>query len=275
MPYDRPGGELNQEKKALVLIALLFLNLLLISTQIVLKNSQPLLQTIFLNTVAPFQVAFERSTDFVSNQLKQYVFLKGIHRRYQDLQRQYMELKYRQYKLQQELNDQNAARRVRLWHGNFLLTHVVSVDINFPLHTLLIDLGSRDGVEENMVVLNTDSELVGRVVKPIGTGTATVRLITSSTGGAGAYLQSNMLEGFITGDNTSECSFKYLLENKPVHMGDRVVTSGTDLLFPPYLPVGRVVRIEKDYLTQRVRVKPYFVDKSIKLLILLTRETKK
>jgi rod shape-determining protein MreC len=274
MPYDERGnGRLNQEKRALVLIVLLFLNLILISTQIVLKNNQPLLQTVFMNAVAPIQIAFQKSSDFVSHQFKQYVFLKGTYRRYRDLQRRYVELKHRQYEMQREIYDQRAMSRAKRRHSHFQIANVISVDFNFPWHTLLIDSGPRDGVFENMVVLNLDSELVGRVVKPLGGHTATVRMITSATGGAGAYLQSNMLEGFITGDNTSECSFKYLLENKPVRMGDWVVTSGTDLIFPPYLPVGRVASIEKDYLTQNIRIKPFFVEKPIKQLILLARET--
>jgi cell shape-determining protein MreC len=59
------------------------------------------------------------------------------------------------------------------------------------------------------------------------------------------------------------------MENAPVEIGDEVITSGTDEIFPPYLPVGKVVEIKKEYLTQKIWVKPYFVDKSIKQLIII------
>jgi cell shape-determining protein MreC len=77
------------------------------------------------------------------------------------------------------------------------------------------------------------------------------------------------LEGFLAGHDDSLCSFKYLITNKPVHKGDLVITSGTDLIFRPYIPVGRVVEMEKDVLTPKIWVKPFFVEKSIKQLVLL------
>ncbi len=272
MPYDPGRPPLSQEKRALVLITLLFANLILISSQIMLRNQQSLLHTVLMNLAAPFQIGFQQTTDFVSRQLKHYVFLKNAYVRYQELQRRHTALQFRQHELQRLLHDQRARDRAARRQPSFRLANVVSVDINFPYHALLIDLGRRDGIVEEMVVLNVDSELVGRIVKPIGARTATVRLITSAVGGAGAYLQANMLEGFITGNNTAECRFKYLLENKPVRIGDTVVTSGTDLIFPPYLPVGRVMSIERDYLTQDVRVKPFFLEKPIKQLIVLAHE---
>ena len=116
----------------------------------------------------------------------------------------------------------------------------------------MIDQGTRAGLAENDVVLNTDAELVGKIVRPLTAFSAQVRLITSSIGGTGAYIESNMLEGLLKGDNRAECSFQYLLANKPVQLGDKVITSGSDLLYPNYLPIGKVTRIDKDYLTQKI-----------------------
>ena len=76
----------------------------------------------------------------------------------------------------------------------------------------------------------------------------------------------------LKGDNRAECSFQYLLANKPVRLGDQVITSGTDLIYPNYLPIGKVTAIGKDYLTQKISVRPFFVDKPLKKLVVLLHE---
>jgi len=76
----------------------------------------------------------------------------------------------------------------------------------------------------------------------------------------------------LTGDNSAVCRFKYLLENKPVFKGDLIVTSGTDEIFPPDIPIGRVESIRKEYLLQDIDVKPFFIEKSIKQLIVVKKE---
>jgi cell shape-determining protein MreC len=94
---------------------------------------------------------------------------------------------------------------------------------------------------ENDVVLNGDAELVGKITKPLTAFSASVRLITSSIGGSGAYIESNMLEGLLKGSDGPDCSFQYLLANKNVLLGDNVITSGTDLIYPYCLPIGNVI----------------------------------
>jgi cell shape-determining protein MreC len=97
-------------------------------------------------------------------------------------------------------------------------------------------------------------------------------LITSSIGGTGAYIESNMLEGLLKGRDGQDCDFQYLLANKPVLPGAIVLTSGTDLIYPNYLPIGKVITVEQDYLTQKISVRPFFVEKPLKKLVILPHE---
>ena len=271
MPYNHGKSEFASERKAVVIVIILFLNLVLISSQIILKNSQSMLTNVIANSAAPFQIAFQKSSDFVIHEFQHYVFLKNVFRRYQALKQKYMEAKYQNYLLKTELRRFQAVRQVqeREKANDFILVNCISVDPNFPFHSVIVDRGTRAGITENMTAVNLEGELIGRTVSPISRSSATIRLITSSIGGAGAYIETNLLEGFLAGHDDPLCSFKYLITNKPVHKDDLVITSGTDLIFRPYIPVGRVVEIEKDVLTPKIWVKPFFVDKSIKQLVLL------
>ena len=272
MRYNTGNSELSTEKKSAVLVLILFINLILISSQIILKNRQSLLQAAIASLVMPLQLTFQKSSDFVVGELERYFFLRNIFKKHQLLKKQNLDLKIENYKLETELRDLRIMAAARKKSQRFLLATVISVDINFPFAQVMIDLGTHAGLVENDVVLNLDAELVGRIIKPLTAFSAQVRLITSSIGGTGAYIESNMLEGLLKGDNRAECSFQYLLANKQVHIGDTVITSGTDLLYPNYLPIGRVIKIEKDYLTQKILVRPFFVDKPLKKLVVLLHE---
>jgi rod shape-determining protein MreC len=272
MRFNPGRSELSTEKKSLVLVLILFVNLLLISSQIILKNRQSLLQTVIANMVTPLQLAFQKTSDFISGKVERYFFLGSIFKRYQVLKKEHVDLRMENYALKRELRDLRMQAAVRKEFDRFLLATVISIDVNFPYDSLTIDRGTHAGLMENNVVLNSNAELVGKIVGPLTPFSAQVRLITSSIGGTGAYIENNMMEGLLKGDNRAECSFQYLLANKPVRLGDRVITSGTDLIYPDYIPIGRVSRIGEGYLTQEISVRPYFVEKPLKKLVVLLNE---
>jgi len=272
MRFNPGRSELSTEKKSAVLVLILFVNLIMISSQIILKSRQSLLQTAVANMLTPLQLTFQKASDFLGGELDRYLFVRGIFKKYQLLKKKQLDLRIENYTLRRDLRDLNALAGAQKKFVNFRLANVISVDVNFPFSSLMIDQGTSAGLMENNVVLNTDAELVGRIVKPLTAFSAQVRLITSSIGGAGAYIESNMLEGLLKGDNRAECSFQYLMANKPVRLGDQVITSGSDLLYPNYLPIGKVTKIGKDYLTQKISVRPFFVDKPLKKLVVLLHE---
>lgn len=267
--------EVSSEKKVIILIIVLFLNLFIMSFNIVLKNEKSLIENIAGAMISPFQVGFQKSIDFISYEIKHYIFLKNMYHKYHDLKQKQKQLKYENYLLRKKLKQLGFSSRIESEKPDFMGAEVISVDSNFPYSSVYINKGSSQGIKKNLVLLNEDGELVGRVIDPITPFSAKVRLITSSLGGVGAYIKKNRLEGLLTGTNHKICHFKYLLENAPVSIGDDVITSGTDKLFPPYIVIGKVVGIEKEYLTQTIFVKPFFIEKSIKQLIVMLEPLKK
>ncbi|MCX6554819.1 MAG: rod shape-determining protein MreC [Candidatus Aminicenantes bacterium] len=272
MPYNPERNELSAEKKSLVLVIILFFDLILISSQIILRNKHSLLQTIIANMITPVQLTIQKSSDFVSSELYRYFFLRNVFKKYQLLKKKQIDLKIENYALKKQIRELNVPKGVQGKFAHFITATVIAVDVNFPYSSLMIDRGLHAGLAENDVVLNSDAELVGKIVAPLTAFSASVRLITSSIGGTGAYIEGNMLEGLIKGNDGPDCHFQYLLAGKTVLLGAQVITSGTDLIYPNYLPLGRVTQIEQDYLTQKILVRPYFVDKPLKKLVVLTHE---
>jgi rod shape-determining protein MreC len=272
--------EISAEKKIFVFVMFLFLNLILISTNVVLKNKKTLFQNVISLIVSPFQVGFQKTVDFVSHELNHYVFLKDSFKKYHKIKKKQFQLKYENYLLRSEIIRLKSFTNVKMESQNYIESDLIAVDRDFPFNSVMINKGSKDGIGKNMVVLNTNAELVGRIVEPITMFSSKVRLITNSIGGVGAYIKKehtpkvSFLEGLLTGNNNKICSFKYLIENKPVEVGDRVFSSGTDRIFSSFIPIGVVVGIEKEYLTQKIYVEPFFIKKSIKHLIVVKYEQK-
>ena len=214
------------KKRSAVLVLILFVDLILISSQIMLKNRQSLLQTVIANMLMPLQLTFQKSSDFVGGELDRYLFLRGIFKKYQLLKKK--QVWTCAWKITPEAG---AARPAVAGRSEEEIQPLPAGHRDLRRHQLSLLVpgdrqGTRAGLVENDVVLNTDAELVGKIIQPLTAFSAQVRLITSSIGGTGADIESNMLEGLLKGGNGAECSFQYLLANKPVRLGDRVITSG-------------------------------------------------
>jgi rod shape-determining protein MreC len=261
--------EISTERKTFILVTVLFLNLILISTNVVLRNKRSLFQNIVGFIVSPFQVGFQKTVNFVSHRVKRYVFLKNMYRQYSEVKKEQRKLKFENYLLKRKIDDESFLAALKNRDEDFITADVISIDRDFPLNSVMINKGSKYGIKNGMTVLNGDTELVGKIVEPVTFFSARVRLITSPIDGAGAYIKKNKLEGLLKGNNTATCMFKYLIENKPVSIGDEIISSGTDQIFPPYIPIGKVVGISKGYLIQEIFVKPYFIEKSFKRLLII------
>jgi len=105
--------------------------------------------------------------------------------------------------------------------------------------TATIDAGTRDGLKENMTVLNGDG-LVGRL-KIVGTSTSTVLLAIDPEFNVGVRLPNNAM-GVVSGHGHAAMSLMMLDPTARVKVGDGLVTQGS-LDQTPFVwgvPVGSV-----------------------------------
>lgn len=125
--------------------------------------------------------------------------------------------------------------------------------------TITIDIGSDDGIERDMTVLNGDG-LVGRVTT-VGPNTATVLLANDPDFTVGTRMESTDELGFASGQGDRPLRVELLNGKAEVKKGDRLVTFGSqaDKPFVPGVPVGVVSRVEPSSgdLTRTLYVTPY------------------
>ncbi|MFJ1603777.1 rod shape-determining protein MreC [Streptomyces sp. NPDC088253] len=125
--------------------------------------------------------------------------------------------------------------------------------------TVTIDVGSHDGIQRDMTVLNGDG-LVGRVTT-VGPDTATVLLANDPDFTVGTRMESSDELGFASGQGDRPLRVEMLNGKAKIKKGDRLVTFGSqaDKPFVPGVPVGVVSRVDPSGgdLTRTIYVTPY------------------
>jgi rod shape-determining protein MreC len=138
--------------------------------------------------------------------------------------------------------------------------NVIARDPSIWFDTITLNRGSTSGIELNMPVV-TPGGIVGRVVG-VGPWSAQVMLITDERAAAGAVVgqlgQSNAL-GSVRGlGENGLLEMRYVSGLEEVNVGDYVVTTGQDAIYPPGLNVGTVVEVRKGSATVAhvIHIKP-------------------
>jgi rod shape-determining protein MreC len=119
--------------------------------------------------------------------------------------------------------------------------------------TVIVDKGATQSVERGQPVIDTTG-LVGQVtrVQPL---VSEVTLVTHKDHSIPVQVVRNGLRAvaFGAGDGAS-LELRFLSANADVQNEDLVVTSGIDGVYPPGLPVGKVVRIDRDATQSFARI---------------------
>jgi rod shape-determining protein MreC len=123
---------------------------------------------------------------------------------------------------------------------------VVARDPSVWFNSLIINRGTTSGVDLDMPVV-TPEGIVGRVVG-VGPVSAQVMLLTDERSAAGAAVgqlgQSNAIGSVRGFGKNGLLEMRYVSGLETVNVGDYVVTTGQDRIYPPGLNVGTVVEVK-------------------------------
>ena len=122
---------------------------------------------------------------------------------------------------------------------------------------VIVDRGTQNGVRAGSPVVD-ESGVVGQLTRA-NAFVSEVTLITDKGQAVPVQVLRNGLRAIAFGGGASGMlELRYMAANADVQGGDRLVTSGIDGIYPPGLPVGSVVRVERDaaYTFARVLAQP-------------------
>jgi rod shape-determining protein MreC len=110
------------------------------------------------------------------------------------------------------------------------------------VHTLVLDRGEWHGVAKGMAVLTAEG-VVGQVTS-VSAHTARVLMVSDPNSGVDVLVQRSRVQGIATGTLEGKCTLRYIQSGSDIKIGDTVVTSGLDGIFPKGQQLGTVVRVD-------------------------------
>ncbi len=121
---------------------------------------------------------------------------------------------------------------------------------------LWINKGTNDGITRDMVAV-TPLGPVGKIHRVFQSG-AHIILITDVNSSVAVRLQSSRVEGILEGRGDDRCYLKYISRESEVKVGESVVTSGLEGIYPEGLLIGYVkdVKIDGEEVFQIIEVLP-------------------
>jgi rod shape-determining protein MreC len=130
-------------------------------------------------------------------------------------------------------------------HDSVAVGRIVGSSFNSPRRFAILSAGSKDGVLEGMPVRSPDG-LVGRIID-VGNLSARVLLVSDRTSIVPARLLRSGIPVIAQGRGDGTVEVRPLeVGRNPFRPGDLIISSGTGGLYPPLVPVARVVRLRDD-----------------------------
>jgi len=122
--------------------------------------------------------------------------------------------------------------------ASYLTARIIADSGGAFAHSLLVNVGSQDGVTNGQAVVTGDG-LVGRVAG-FGSRATRVLLITDLNSRIPVLVEPTRTRAILAGNNSDRPRLIHLPPGVSVSPGDRIVTSGHGGVFPSGLPVGVV-----------------------------------
>jgi len=176
-----------------------------------------------------------------------YLDLVGVSRENRRLKERLARMRGDETKLAElELENRRLAELLELKDAiglNVVGADVIGSDATGLARTLIIDRGAAGGLKSNMAVICSEG-VVGKLVA-ISPNAAKVLRIDDHNAAVDAFDQRSRARGIVAGVVDNGMVMKYVERTEDVRVGDPVVTSGLDGIFPRGLLIGRVSRIKR------------------------------
>lgn len=222
-------------------------HILVITAQVNTRRGVPILSAITFGTFAEVQRAATSAIGSVRDVWSNYFALQEIRRENEQLRDEVAKLRVglqqeralaEQTRTLQQLLDLRSATRLTTTAAS-----VIAGGASPEFRTITIDKGTRDGVESDMAVISP-SGVVGRIVLPTMRASK-VQLLIDRDAAAGAIVERTRAQGVLVGTGTDRLRLDHVPGTVDLKIGDSVVTSGIEGIYPKGFAIGQIESFER------------------------------
>jgi rod shape-determining protein MreC len=266
----------SRHRSLFLLTGVVLLQVLLLAVQIKRDSQGRLIRVWTVSAVSPVERSGAWGIGKIRDAWRHYFALSDTARANEDLRRENGQLKLEIMQLQSKsaeadrlaalLNFKQTQAKVPM-----IVARVIGSSADANSAVIYLDQGLREGIHKNMGVI-TPEGVVGKVIESFR-DTCQVLLLTDRDSGVGAMISNSRIQSPVGGLGEPLLTMKYVGNDDEVNVGDRVVTSGMDRIFPKDLPVGTISQVKPGSPFKQIRVRPSAnIEKLEEVIVLLTTD---
>ena len=252
---------IERQRFGYLVLAVVLGHVIVISSQINVQPGSTVLESVAFGTFTEVQRLFAATRDGVTGVWSGYVGLRGLREENEHLEQEVATLRL-ELQEQRALAEQvrNLERLLGLHETLDLPTRgarIIASDATPYFRTITLDRGALHGLHSDLAVI-APAGVVGRVVGEPGERAAQVQLLVDRNAAAGALIERTRASGVVVGTDDEELMrMDYVSNLQDVRVGDRIVTSGTDGIYPKGFLVGEITAVAQGVgLYREIDVKP-------------------
>lgn len=214
---------------------------------------------LLLEVMHPFQLGMTAVSRSTTRLWDEYIALWSLREQNAELRRRIADLESLSRRmLETDLANRRLGKLLELksvWVDGTIAARVVGRSPSSAVRTIVLDKGEANGVTKGMAVL-APGGVVGQVVTA-SSHAARVMLVSDLNSGIDVLVQRSRVQGIAAGAVDNGCTLKYVQRGSDIAIGDSVITSGLDGIFPKGQSVGMVSHVDarESHMFQEVEVK--------------------
>jgi rod shape-determining protein MreC len=236
---------LTRFKNVLVLVAILLAQTIGLAPD---GRNVTLLRYWTVSAVTPFERFFHGLGYNLRHGWSNYVDLRHTRQQNHDLQDEIARLRLEQAALSEDAIQGHRLQALLDFQQHYVTAtvaaQVIGTSGNDLSRVLYIDKGSKDGLKPDQAVITPDG-IIGKL-RDVFPHTSQVLLINDQTSGAGVLLATTRLRAILRGSATGQIVINNLTPDSRIKVGEQVLSSGGDQVYPRGLPVGAIESIKPD-----------------------------
>ena len=221
-------------------------HILLISTQVSTRRGVPVLESLTFGVFAEVQRGATSGIGSVRDVWQNYFALQATRQENQSLRTEVAQLRIglqqeralaEQSRMLQKLLDMKTETTLKT-----TAAYVIAGGASPDFRTVTIDKGTSGGLQPDMAVISP-AGVVGRIILPTSRA-AKVQLLIDRDAAAGAVAERSRAQGVVVGTGTS-LRLDHVPGTADIKIGDRVVTSGIEGIYPKGFEIGQIESIDR------------------------------
>jgi len=234
-------------RNLIVLVGVLFAQILGLAVQVKRTadgESTHLIRLWAVGAVTPLERALGWIETSTGNVWHNYFYLRGVRAENRQLKQEIEHMRLEQVRMSQDADQARRLQALLAFKEQFIsqtmAAQVIGGTGSELSRSVYIDKGRADGIKRDMAVITKDG-IVGKILY-VYPSTSLVLLIDDQTSGVGVILEKSRLQGILRGTPSGSVMLEKVMSDETVPVGEQVLTSGGDGIFPKGLPVGRLPR---------------------------------